>query len=807
MKTSPQTLLARANAAFQNKDFDSALALYEEALISVEEPLATQVRFNRDMALKKTTGHPSLKKTPDFKLRPQHQIEIYPDNEGRWTSLGNDPYFIIDPQAVDGLKAGWYQIDFTIETTHKIGFASIYYDYGHGMSEDKSVTIRYKNLTSVSRIIKFENNVKLLRFDPQDHPGKFNILNFCIHLLPEEQALSLMLSALKGERKDNHKPLIDESEAPVNSYNQGEYSIDRIFREYKDKLHAKPGAPSYQQWIDEVEIPSLPSETETKTALEHIQTKPLISIVVPTYNTVERHLRACIESVINQSYPNWELCISDDASPMPHVRRVLEEYKRLDRRIKVVYRPENGHISRASNSALELATGDYVALLDHDDELPGHALYFVVLAINQAPDTKIIYSDEDKIDEYGNRVSPHFKSDWSPDLFYSQNYVCHLSVYKRELLSRINGFRAGVEGSQDQDLLLRCLPHIQGTQIVHIPRVLYHWRAEEGSTALASGEKSYTTEAGIKALRDHFSTVNSDVRIEAGLVPNTYRVRWPIPDPAPLVSLLIPTRDHRELTETCVRSILDKSTYTNYEILILDNGSVEPTTLSFFKQIQREDKRVHVLRYDHPFNYSAINNFGVLHSRGEIVGLINNDIEVISPEWLSEMVSHAIRSDIGCVGAKLYYDNDTLQHAGVILSLGGVAGHSHKHFKREDTGYFSRLTLTQALSAVTGACLLVRRSIYDAVSGLDDENLKIAFNDVDFCLKVRNAGYRNLWTPYAELYHHESISRGHEDTPEKKERFRREVEFMQTKWGESLKTDPYYNPNLTKRREDFTIGM
>jgi GT2 family glycosyltransferase len=372
----------------------------------------------------------------------------------------------------------------------------------------------------------------------------------------------------------------------------------------------------------------------------------------------------------------------------------------------------------------------------------------------------------------------------------------------------IGGFRQGVEGSQDQDLLLRCLPHTAKGEIIHIPHVLYHWRALEGSTALESGEKSYTTKAGIKALRDYFDSQGmASVKVEANSVPNTYRIKWPVPQPEPLVSLLIPTRDRRDLVEVAVRSILNKTTYNNYEILILDNGSVEFETLEFFNSVQKEDIRVRVIRYDHPFNYSAINNFGVGHAKGDLIGLINNDVEVISPDWLSEMVSHAVRPEIGCVGAKLYYSNDTIQHGGVILGIGGVANHSHKNAHRNFPGYFSRLISTQNYSAVTAACLITRRDIYEKVGGLDEQNLKVAFNDVDFCIKVREAGYRNLWTPYAELYHHESVSRGAEDTPEKQTRAKAEVNFMKEKWGKLLLSDPYYNSNLTNEREDFSIHL
>jgi len=585
-------------------------------------------------------------------------------------------------------------------------------------------------------------------------------------------------------------------------------ALDVLFDQYDFIFENRDQNSYYIKWIEEVEIPGLPTAQEVRATLDTMDNPPLISIVMPVYNTDEIFLRECIESVLAQSYPYWELCIADDKSTKPHVEQVLKEYESRDRRIKVVYREQNGHISLASNSALKIATGDYVALLDHDDTLPEYAIYFMVLAIKQHPQAQILYSDEDKIDTKGRRSMPHFKSDWNPDLFFSQNYVSHLGVYKRDLLNRIKGFRVGLEGSQDQDLLLRCLPHVQHEQIIHLPRVLYHWRTVEGSTALASDEKSYTTEAGIRALRDYFSEHGPEgVRVEAGLVPNTYRTIWPLPQPAPLVSLLIPTRDKKDITEIAVCSILEKTTYPHYEIIILDNGSVEQETLDWFTVIQKKDARVRVIRYDHPFNYSAINNFGVAHSKGSVIGLVNNDVEVINSEWLTEMVSNACRSEIGCVGAKLYYSDDTVQHGGVIIGIGGVAGHSHKYYARSHKGYLCRLVITQNLSAVTAACLIIRREIYDAVGGLEEEGLKVAFNDVDFCLKVREAGYRNLWTPYAELYHHESISRGFEDTPEKQTRFKMEVEFMKNKWCDILKQDPYYNPNLAKDREDFSIGF
>lgn len=733
-----------------------------------------------------------------------NQLSIDIDNSQSWVAEGNDPFFIIDLEQLSNISKGWYQFNISINCQPKQGLAKLYLDTGKGFNEFETVTLPYKRAVSVSRLFYLESPLVALRFDPLEQAATFAINQFEIAAVDVKAVESALLARIQKEHQSYRDMPLEKIKKSILMDN-GDMSIERLQAFYNETFSVTPSSVGYEEWIETVELPSLPGNKEVSLMLASMTHPPVISIVIPVYNPAEIYLRACLDSVLAQSYPHWELCIADDRSPKEHVQRVLREYEAKDSRIKVVYRKHNGHISAASNSALEIAKGDFVALLDHDDVLPEHAMLFMAQAICEQPHTQILYSDEDKINARGERFDPHFKSDWNPDLFFSQNYVSHLGVYRRSLLQQIGGFRLGVEGSQEQDLLLRCLPHVAAEQIVHIPRVLYHWRTIEGSTALASGEKSYTTEAGIKALRDYFSKQQPEVTVEAGLVPNTYRVRYPISEPAPLVSLLIPTRDRRALTETAVRSIIDRSTYTHFEILILDNGSVEQETLDFFAQIQQEDSRVRVLRYDHPFNYSAINNFGVRHAKGAIIGLVNNDVEVINPDWLTEMVSHCMRPEIGCVGAKLYYSNDTLQHGGVILGIGGVAGHSHKQYPRHHPGYFSRLLLTQTLSAVTAACLLIRKNIYEEVAGLDEENLHVAFNDVDFCLKVREAGYRNLWTPYAELYHYESISRGAEDSPEKIARFAREVNFMKSKWGKHLELDPFYSPNLSKDREDFSI--
>ncbi len=560
---------------------------------------------------------------------------------------------------------------------------------------------------------------------------------------------------------------------------------------------------NYDEWIRQFDVVDDTRRAAIRTRVAAMGNAPLISVLMPTYNPDLDWLREAIESVRGQIYSNWELCIADDASTDLAVRPLLEAYARDDRRIKVTFRERNGHISAASNSALALATGEWVALLDQDDRLAEHALFWTADAIDRDPSLKLIYSDEDKIDEEGRRHDPYFKCDWNRDLFYSQNMFCHLGLYRRTLLDSIGGFREGVEGAQDHDLVLRCIEQTGDAAIGHIPRVLYHWRVHAGSTAAGADAKSYAAVAGERALREHFLRCNVGADVE--WVGYGYRVRYGLPSPAPLVSLIVPTRNALELMRTCIESIRARTTYPNYEIIIVDNGSDDPAALEYFASLAAGD-RVRVLRDDSPFNYSALNNRAVAAARGSLVGLINNDIEVRSPEWLSEIVSIALQPGVGAVGAKLLYPDDTLQHAGIVLGIGGVAGHANKHGRPPHRGYFGRTGLIGSWSAVTAACMVVRRDVFLSVGGLNETDLTVAFNDVDFCLKLKAAGYRNVLTPYAELYHHESATRGYEDNPEKRTRFRAESDYMRRRWSNWLKHDPAYSPNLTLQHEDFSLA-
>lgn len=530
---------------------------------------------------------------------------------------------------------------------------------------------------------------------------------------------------------------------------------------------------------------------------------PLISVIMPVFDPPLDLLREAIDSVSTQLYPHWQLCIADDASRNPAVREFLKAVELEHDRIKVVFRAENGHISAASNSALDIAEGRYIALMDNDDVLPEHALYWAARTIIEHPDAGVIYSDEDKIDRQGRRTAHYFKSDWNQFLFRSQNMVSHLGIYQRELVDRVGRFRVGFEGAQDYDLALRCIEKLTPSQIIHIPHVLYHWRVHAGSTAMATDEKPYAVQSGVKALDDHLRRTGRKGWTE--LLPiGMYRVHYQLPSEPPLVSLIIPTRNAHELVRQCIESIRRLTTYPAYEIILVDNGSDEAEALAYFEHLSRQPD-ITVLRDDGPFNYSALNNRAVRQARGQVVGLINNDIEVISPDWLEEMVALALQPSVGAVGARLWFPDDRLQHGGVILGIGGIANHAHKFLSKGEHGYFGRAVLIQEFSAVTAACLVIRKSIFEQVGGLDEVNLKIAFNDVDFCLRVREAGHVNVWTPYAELYHHESATRGMEDSPEKQQRFGSEVAYMLERWP-GIEKDYAYNPNLSLAHMDFSLA-
>jgi glycosyltransferase involved in cell wall biosynthesis len=529
---------------------------------------------------------------------------------------------------------------------------------------------------------------------------------------------------------------------------------------------------------------------------------------MPTYNTPERFLKECLDSVVNQVYPNWELCIADDASTEPQVHKVLDSYQqRFPDKIKITYCETNRHISATSNAALELATGEFIALLDHDDLLTEVALFEVVKLLNQEDEQiDLIYSDEDKWDDTLECFDePFFKRDWSPDILKGQMYIGHLGVYRKSLVNEIGGFREGLEGSQDWDLALRFTEKAQG--IRHIPKILYHWRKHSNSTAVNSDNKTYAATAGLRAVKDALIREAEGGEAVLNKLNNFILVHYPVKE-EPLVSIIIPTKDKSELLKPCIDSILSNTTYSNWEIIIVDNGSEEEETFHLFKHYQKQ-LGTDIFKICHepgPFNFSYLVNQGVKATQGDIILLLNNDTEVISSAWLEKMLGYAQREAIACVGCKLLYDDETIQHAGVVSGLGGVAGHSHVNFPVESFGYVGRLTIVANYSATTAACMMIKRSLWEEVNGFD-ENIAVAFNDVDFCLKLLDRGYRHVVIPDVLMYHHESKSRGIEDTPLKQQRFAKEVEILQTRWKKFIDADPYYNKHLTQVKSDYSISQ
>jgi len=650
----------------------------------------------------------------------------------------------------------------------------------------------FKRLIYNSSVSQFEVNF----FHSEED---FELLQFRLLRVSKKFARSRMLTKLNALHP-NYKLKVRDHHQKTHEDNLG---MATLWKHYCRLFEKDYELVPYSNWIRKYDTLSAANKIKMHQQAEILQNKPLVSIIMPVYNPNPRWLEQAIESVLTQIYSNWELCIADDASSDPEIRVVLEKYVSLDSRIHVNFRMQNGHISEASNSALSIATGDWIALLDHDDILPEHALFVVVDTINNNQNCRLIYSDEDKIDEDGKRSDPYFKCDWNQDLFYSQNMISHFGIYRADLVREVGGFRKGMEGSQDYDLALRCIENITPEQICHIPHVLYHWRIHAGSTAHNIDSKPYAMIAGERALNEHFERIK--INAKANSVGYGYRVHYVLPDVLPLVSLIIPTRNGLKLLKRCIESILNKTTYLNYEVLIVDNGSDDSGTLKYLKNIII-DSRVRVIRDDRLFNYSALNNTAVQLAHGEILGLINNDVEVITPEWLSEMVGHVLRPEVGVVGARLWYSDDTIQHAGIILGMEGFAGHGHRYLPKGNVGYCARASLTQSFLAVTGACLVVKKSIYEAVGGLNEIELQVACNDIDFCLKVREMGYRNIWTPYAELYHHESSTRGFDDSPEKQARADKEVAYMHQRWGSLLQNDPAYSPNLSLDNENFTLA-
>ncbi|WP_213297266.1 glycosyltransferase family 2 protein [Paraburkholderia sacchari] len=734
-------------------------------------------------------------------LRPASDLS----REGEWwVSTGADPYFLLEFGRTS-IPKGWNLICLDIEVESGSLGPTLYFDVGGGFSQELTQELPVRSLDSEGVMLALPANIRAIRLDPMSGSGRFKVKR-----LSFQPVSRLSLALQRG------KPLIRTLRNQPNLI--WPYSIQAVrqvrqrglagalrhaLRDRASDRSQTGGATSdYARWVALYDTLSADDFKKISAHIESFQKRPLISVLVPLYNTPEAFLRRCIESVREQNYDHWELCLVDDASPQTHVQKVCEQYARQDPRIRYVRRSTNGHIAAATNSALEMATGEFAALLDHDDELAAHALYMVAAELNAQPELDFLFSDEDKIDEQGTRYEPWFKSDWNYDLMISQNAVVHLAVYRTSILREMGGFRSEFNGSQDYDVTLRFSERTTPERIRHIPFILYHWRAISGSVALATTEKLYPYEAAERAIREHLSRTGRDATVERHKHLGYYQVTWPVTQPEPKVAIIIPTKDKVDLLRVAVSSILEKTAYKNYEIVIVDNESVEPGTMEYFEQVIQEPK-VRLITYNKPYSFAALNNWAVTQTDAPLLAFVNNDIEVIEPTWLGEMVGHALRPDVGSVGAKLLYPNGTIQHSGVVVGIGGLAGHPHVGEPSGSFGYFGRAACTQRYSAVTAACMLMRREVFLEVSGFDEINFAVAFNDVDLGLRLGKAGYANVWTPQALLYHHESASLGLPTNENRRRQFLQECDNFRRIWADVIENDPFYNPNLTVSGGDF----
>ena len=546
---------------------------------------------------------------------------------------------------------------------------------------------------------------------------------------------------------------------------------------------------NYQKWIEKYEPKYDELEKQRETTFEYM---PKISIVVPMYNTPEKYFKELLESITEQTYENWELCLADGS---PEKAEYLEDLiKPLGDKIKYKLLSENKGISGNSNEALKLATGDFIALLDHDDIIPKFALYEIVKTINENPDVGFIYTDEDKIlEENEKRISPHFKQDYAIDTLRSYNYICHFSIFKKELMDKLGGFNSEFDGSQDYDLILRATE--QAKHIVHIPKILYNWRISSTSVASGAAAKPYAYEAAKRAILASIERHGiQGAKVEDSRIIGLYKVTYPVKG-EPKISIIIPNKDHKKDLKRCIKSIL-KSTYKNYEIIIVENNSKEKNIFKYYKKLEK-NPNIKIEKCEMSiFNYSKLNNYGASKANGEYFVFLNNDTKIITNNWLETIISNCQREEIGAIGAKLIYKNKRIQHAGVVLNLTGTAGHVNWNEKENNPGYFGRIMIQQNVSAVTGALLGVSKKTFDQVNGFD-ETFPIAYNDVDFCLKIQDIGKLITYNPYIEAYHYESQSRGYEDTEEKQKRLKKEENKLKKKWKKYFDvTDKYYSPNL-----------
>ncbi|MBX9616215.1 MAG: glycosyltransferase [Caulobacteraceae bacterium] len=727
-------------------------------------------------------------------------IPLGGDRFGRSTEA---PWVELKPDATAGASLGRLVFQITGDTPGTPLANRIYLDYGQGYQDHLSVVLPDAKDGLTALYIVQPARLRSLRWCPAAQGGGFRFLAATYQDGPNVDAA---LAELGSSDPDVLHVARDLSRVR-RDLSRGEFTPETaIGLSARLALLGGQSTTAYDEWLRRWVHPNATDYVRMAEMAKALPHKPFFSFVMPVYDPPPALLEECLDSLLDQTYTNFEICIADDRSPNPEIRHLLERYAARDDRIKLVFRSRNGHISAASNSALALATGDFVVLVDHDDLVPDYCLLVVAHYINQYPQAQILYSDEDKITVAGQRYDPYFKGDFDPFLMFGHNMVSHLGVYRRDLVEAIGGFRQGLEGSQDYDLVLRAIERAGVETVVHIPHVLYHWRAIPGSTAVSGDEKSYAVVAAQQAVNGHFERTGLPLRSVDGLAPGVNAVK-PARDYDTLISIIIPTRDGVEYLRPCIDSILAND-HSNVEIIVVDNGSQDPATLAYLKQVQQEEAGVvRVLSYPHPFNFSEMNNFAVEKAKGDVLCFLNNDTEVIAKDWLVRARGLIALPDVGIVGARLLYPDGTVQHFGVATGMARhrVASTPHVGLPQEAGGYFGKARLLQQFSAVTAACLFIRTELFRLVGGYEP-SLRVAYNDVDLCLKVRAAGHKVIADPQILLTHKESKSRGSDQSGAKAERLDNEAAIMRARWGESLDRDPFWSVNHDLDHIDFRLA-
>lgn len=735
-----------------------------------------------------------------MKIFPNALNQLMLRDTGLWESTGDEPQFGLSlPDG--GLPAGWYAIAISVTAEDEAALSPILYpDYGSGISERNRIPLGAwpGGLRNERQIVKFDQPVQFLRFDPTATPGLFRLDSIELQSISRLGAVFQMLAALAGRGHGWRSTLgrglteMREGAAAFIAWLYSSYRFEGV----------QTGHDDYGRWLRLYERTNDAAVNAERAAAED---GPLISILIPIRSGSGRWLRRCIDSVRNQSYTNWELFLVHEASAERRGRNVLDVYARRDSRIRIISSARGSEPCAGLDSALEIAGGTRIALMRAGDELHRMALAQVALAVQAQPRLQLVYCDEDEIDSHSQRFDPYFKPDWNYDLLLSQNYFGPFVIYSAQLLRSVGTSGRKDTADQDHDRILRCIERIDpAKEIHHIPRVLYHRRVPAGATTVPQRIRNAGLQDGSRPILDHLRRTGRAATVTSTAL-GYYRIQYALPARLPKVTIVIPTRDKHELLRRCVSSILARTQYPNYELVVMDNQSVERETLRYLEEVQVE-ARIRVIPHDAPFNYSAINNKASQLSDGELLAFINNDTEIITSDWLEEMVSHAMRPEVGAVGAMLYYPDGKIQHAGVVLGSHGVGRHAYGGKPRGYRGQGARALLTQSYPAVTAACLVVRRQVFEEVAGFD-ERLQVAFNDIDFCLRLREAGYTNVWTPYAELYHHESATRGHVDDAEGTQRLIGEADLMMARWKHVILNDPAYNPNLSLSAEPYSLAF